>query len=78
MPYTYKVKQDKQGNPLTPDGTIVPSIGVVKDGQIVSGIQFENPNFELVSDGQPSAHLNGVVPQSEQTAAPQTESEGKV
>lgn len=77
MPHKYKVKQDSEGNALVPDGTTLPGIGVVKNGLIESNVEFENPNFELVGEDRSASHLDGVVPQSEQSAQPTAESDGQ-
>lgn len=77
MPYTYKVKQNSEGNPLIPNGSVIPGIGVIRDGKITSPIEIENPNLELAGQDPASTHLNGVVPQSAQTVQSSTESEGQ-
>lgn len=76
MSYTYKVKNDSNGAPLLPDGTTIPNIGIIVNGQVESAIKFENPNFVQVDDEDAGAsHLNGVAPQSQQSAPTETESE---
>lgn len=76
MPYKYKVKQDSEGQPLLPDGSTLPGVGVVKNGQLESSTPIENPNLELIDGEQKSAHLDGVVPQAAQSAQSTPESEG--
>ena len=77
MPHKYKVKQDSDGKALVPDGAIVPNVGTVRNGYIETNVEFENPNFELVGEDKSASHLDGVVPQSEQSAQPTAESDGQ-
>lgn len=77
MSYKYKVKQDADGNSLIPDGSVIPSVGVVKGGFVTSAVVIENPNLELVGQDPAPTHLNGVVSQSAQITPQTSESEGQ-